>query len=51
MQKRLPNGTFLYTDPTDCSPIDNSSRSCSLQDDNVVGFFESSSWEYSWYVV
>lgn len=50
MQKRFPNGTFTYTDPTDCSPLDNSSRSCSLQDDNVVGFYESSSWEYSWFV-
>ncbi|EKM54203.1 glycoside hydrolase family 92 protein [Phanerochaete carnosa HHB-10118-sp] len=50
MQKRFPNGTFLYTNPVDCSPIDNSSRSCSLQDDNTVGFYESSSWEYSWFV-
>ena len=44
------NGTFTFTDPVACSPIDNVSRSCSLQDDNVVGFYESSSWEYSWCV-
>ncbi|KAI0687903.1 glycoside hydrolase family 92 protein [Cytidiella melzeri] len=48
-QKRWPNGTFDFTDPVDCSPQDNSSRSCSLQDDNTVGFYESSSWEYSWF--
>ena len=51
MQKRFTNGTFAYTDPVACSPIDTVSRSCSLQDDNVVGFYESSSWEYSWYDV
>ena len=51
MQKRFANGTFTFTDPVACSPIDNVSRSCSLQDDNVVGFYESSSWEYSWYVL
>ncbi|KIP11580.1 glycoside hydrolase family 92 protein [Phlebiopsis gigantea 11061_1 CR5-6] len=50
MQKRFANGTFTFTDPVACSPIDNVSRSCSLQDDNVVGFYESSSWEYSWFV-
>ncbi|KAK2467881.1 hypothetical protein APHAL10511_000176 [Amanita phalloides] len=49
-QKRFMNGSFAYTNPTDCSPKDtNSSRSCSLQGDNQVGFYESSSWEYSWY--
>ena len=48
MQKRRPNGTFVYEDPIDCSPQDtNTSRSCSLQDDNENGFYESSSWEYS----
>ncbi|KAI0276555.1 glycosyl hydrolase family 92-domain-containing protein [Russula aff. rugulosa BPL654] len=25
------------------------SRECSLQSDNTVGFYESSSWEYSWF--
>ncbi|KAI0072512.1 glycoside hydrolase family 92 protein [Panus rudis PR-1116 ss-1] len=49
-QKRFPNGTFAFTDPVDCSPNDKSdSRECSLQGDNTVGFYESSSWEYSWY--
>ena len=49
-QKRFSNGTFSYTDPTDCSPNDkNSSRPCSLQGNNNVGFYESSSWEYSWF--
>ncbi|KAJ3538305.1 hypothetical protein NM688_g6540 [Phlebia brevispora] len=49
-QKRFMNGSFAFTDPTWCSPVDNSSRSCSLQPDNTVGFYESSSWEYSWFV-
>ncbi|KAI0630406.1 glycoside hydrolase family 92 protein [Trametes polyzona] len=49
-QKRAPNGTFVHTDPVDCSPNDkNENRECSLQGDNVVGFYESSSWEYSWF--
>lgn len=50
MQKRFSNGSFAFTDPTDCSPQDNStSRDCSLQADNEVGFYESSSWEYSFF--
>ena len=50
MQKRRPDGTFAYTDPVDCSPVDtDENRECSLQGDNVVGFYESSSWEYSWF--
>ncbi|THU96772.1 glycoside hydrolase family 92 protein [Dendrothele bispora CBS 962.96] len=50
MQKRFSNGTFAFQDPTNCSPKDqNDSRSCSLQSDNVNGFYESSSWEYSWF--
>ncbi|KAL4242672.1 Peptide-N(4)-(N-acetyl-beta-glucosaminyl)asparagine amidase [Abortiporus biennis] len=49
-QKRFPNGTFSFTSPVDCSPNDNDdSRECSLQPDNEVGFYESSSWEYSWF--
>jgi len=48
-QKRAMNGTFVYSDPVWCSPNDNSSRSCSLQQDNTNGFYESSSWEYSWF--
>lgn len=52
MQHRWPNGTFQFTDPIDCSPVDPDvdSRECSLQPDNEVGFYESSSWEYSWFV-
>ncbi|KAG6900776.1 hypothetical protein C0993_002200 [Termitomyces sp. T159_Od127] len=50
MQKRFSNGSFAFTDPVDCSPNDkNSSRACSLQSNNIVGFYESSSWEYSWF--
>lgn len=50
MQKRFPNGTFATGDPADCSPKDQQqSRECSLQSDNTVGFYESSSWEYSWF--
>ncbi|KAI9062844.1 glycoside hydrolase family 92 protein [Trametes sanguinea] len=50
MQKRAPNGSFVHTNPIDCSPKDNdTNRECSLQGDNVVGFYESSSWEYSWF--
>ncbi|THH13167.1 hypothetical protein EW146_g7023 [Bondarzewia mesenterica] len=50
MQKRFMNGSFAYTDPVDCSPNDSdSSRACSLQQTNLNGFYESSSWEYSWF--
>ena len=51
MQKRFPNGTFAPEDPVDCSPHDQQAdtRQCSLQSGNTVGFFESSSWEYSWF--
>ncbi|KAI0310652.1 glycoside hydrolase family 92 protein [Amylostereum chailletii] len=51
MQKRFANGTFKFTNPADCSPNDqNTSRACSLQANNLNGFYESSSWEYSWFV-
>ena len=51
MQKRFPNGTFAVVDPVACSPIDpNENQVCSLQSNNIVGFYESSSWEYSWFV-
>ncbi|KAH9054266.1 glycoside hydrolase family 92 protein [Lactarius vividus] len=51
MQKRFPNGTFAVVDPVACSPNDpQPNRECSLQSDNTVGFYESSSWEYSWFV-
>jgi putative alpha-1,2-mannosidase len=49
MQKRAMNGSFIFGGPTDCSPKDNSSRSGSLQQENVSGFYESSSWEYSFF--
>ncbi|KAK7040792.1 hypothetical protein VNI00_009698 [Paramarasmius palmivorus] len=49
MQKRYRDGKFQYTDPVWCSPRDTGSRSCSLQSDNDSGFYESSSWEYSFY--
>ncbi|TFK53721.1 glycoside hydrolase family 92 protein [Heliocybe sulcata] len=49
MQKRYPNGTFSYQNPINCSPQDNVTTECSLQADNVNGFYESSSWEYSWF--
>ena len=51
MQKRFPNGTFEPVDPTDCSPNDKQidTRQCSLQSGNTVGFYEASSWEYSWF--
>ncbi|ESK92075.1 glycoside hydrolase family 92 protein [Moniliophthora roreri MCA 2997] len=50
MQKRFPNGTFAFQDPKNCSPQDkNDTRPCSLQGNNVNGFYESSSWEYSFY--
>ncbi|KIK98477.1 glycoside hydrolase family 92 protein [Paxillus rubicundulus Ve08.2h10] len=49
MQKRYSNGTFFYTDPVDCSPNGHQATACSLQADNTNGFYESSSWEYSWY--
>ncbi|EPQ56942.1 hypothetical protein GLOTRDRAFT_127326 [Gloeophyllum trabeum ATCC 11539] len=48
-KKRYSNGTFKYTNPTTCSPQDNVTTECSLQADNVNGFYESSSWEYSWF--
>lgn len=50
VQKRLPNGTFVNSDPTTCSPIDSDpSRPCSLQQTNTAGVYETSSWEYSFY--
>ncbi|KIJ39475.1 glycoside hydrolase family 92 protein [Sphaerobolus stellatus SS14] len=50
MQKRFSNGTFSFQDPINCSPLDkNDTRSCSLQDNNINGFYESSSWEYSFF--
>lgn len=48
VQKRYTNGTFAKVDPTTCSPIDTvASHACSLQQENVYGVYETSSWEYS----
>ncbi|CEH15790.1 MYOSIN-BINDING PROTEIN-RELATED [Ceraceosorus bombacis] len=48
--KRRIDGSFPKSDPTDCSPLDtNETHACSLQQNNVFGVYESSSWEYSLY--
>lgn len=50
VQKRSPNGTFVYTDPVACSPVDTDpGRPCSLQATNTQGMYETSAWEYSFY--
>jgi putative alpha-1,2-mannosidase len=49
VQRRYPNGTFGDVDPTVCSPVDDAPRSCSLQQENVWGVYETSAWEYSLY--
>jgi putative alpha-1,2-mannosidase len=41
------SGTFIKVSPKTCSPIDNVTQYCSLQQPNLSGFYESSSWEYS----
>ncbi|KAF7294030.1 Glycoside hydrolase family 92 protein [Mycena kentingensis (nom. inval.)] len=48
-QKRYSNGKFNFTNPKHCSPVDSTTTECSLQSDNLNGFYESSSWEYSWF--
>ncbi|KAJ7604653.1 glycosyl hydrolase family 92-domain-containing protein [Roridomyces roridus] len=48
-QRRYPNGTFAFSPPNACSPIDPVSHSCARGTDNDVGFYESSSWEYSFF--
>ncbi|GAA94074.1 glycoside hydrolase family 92 protein [Mixia osmundae IAM 14324] len=49
-QQRLPNGSFILRDPRICSPLDtNATRSCSLQQGTSDGFYEASSWEYSFF--
>lgn len=48
LQQRYPDGSFNQQDPTFCSPIDtNGDHSCSLQQENTFGVYETSSWEYS----
>ncbi|KAI0690299.1 glycosyl hydrolase family 92-domain-containing protein [Cytidiella melzeri] len=49
LQRRYPNGTFAFSDPVDCSPLDTVGHSCARGTDNNVGFYESSSWEYSFF--
>lgn len=49
VQKRLPSGVFVPSDPTTCSPIDGVTAACSLQATNEAGVYETSSWEYSFY--
>ncbi|KAL4067290.1 glycoside hydrolase family 92 protein [Scleroderma yunnanense] len=48
LQRRYPNGTFFTTDPTICSPLDKN-HTCFLGEGDPNGFYETSSWEYSWY--
>ncbi|THH32410.1 hypothetical protein EUX98_g1756 [Antrodiella citrinella] len=48
-QRRFANGTFAFSPPDAYSPIDPVSHSCARGTDNDVGFYESSSWEYSFF--
>ncbi|KAF8956574.1 glycosyl hydrolase family 92-domain-containing protein [Flammula alnicola] len=48
-QRRYPNRTFAYSPPDACSPIDPTPHSCARGTDNDVGFYESSSWEMSFF--
>lgn len=48
-QRRYQNGTFAFSDPVACSPIDPTPHSCARGTDNNVGFYESSSWEMSFF--
>ncbi|MBW0474806.1 hypothetical protein O181_014521 [Austropuccinia psidii MF-1] len=49
-QKRWGNGTFFKIDPAACSPKDkNPNRQCFLDWGADTGFYESSSWEYSYF--
>ncbi|KAH9475893.1 putative secreted glycosidase [Psilocybe cubensis] len=48
-QRRYPNGTFAFSPPDACSPVDPTPHSCARGTDNNVGFYESSSWEMSFF--
>ncbi|KAE8215972.1 hypothetical protein CF327_g817 [Tilletia walkeri] len=49
-QKRRTDGSFVYTDPTFCSPVDNAQdHYCSLQQENIFGTYESSPAEYAFW--
>ncbi|KAK0560031.1 hypothetical protein OC861_006435 [Tilletia horrida] len=51
VQKRRTDGTFVYTDPTFCSPADHAQQDhyCSLYQENIIGTYESSPAEYSFW--
>ncbi|KAF8201195.1 glycosyl hydrolase family 92-domain-containing protein [Mycena galopus ATCC 62051] len=44
-QRRYPNGTFAFSPPNACSPVDPVAHSCARGTDNDVA----SSWEYSFF--
>ncbi|KAI0082118.1 hypothetical protein K474DRAFT_1741752 [Panus rudis PR-1116 ss-1] len=48
-QRRFANGTFAFSPPDACSPVDPTPHSCARGTDNNVGFYESSSWEMSFF--
>jgi len=48
-QRRYQNGTFAFSDPVECSPVDPTPHSCARGTDNDSGFYESSSWEMSFF--
>ncbi|KAF8066727.1 glycosyl hydrolase family 92-domain-containing protein [Lyophyllum atratum] len=48
-QRRFANGTFAFSPPNACSPVDPVGHSCARGADNNVGFYESSSWEMSFF--
>ncbi|KXN82944.1 hypothetical protein AN958_02027 [Leucoagaricus sp. SymC.cos] len=48
-QRRFPNGSFAFSPPDACSPVDPTPHSCARGDDNETGFYESSSWEMSFF--
>ncbi|CAL1694909.1 unnamed protein product [Somion occarium] len=48
-QRRFENGTFAFSPPDACSPVDPTPHSCARGTDNNVGFYESSSWEMSFF--
>ncbi|KAF8994041.1 glycosyl hydrolase family 92-domain-containing protein [Cyathus striatus] len=48
-QRRYANGTFAFSPPNACSPVDPTPHSCARGTDNNVGFYESSSWEMSFF--
>jgi len=50
LQRRAQNGTFLLSPVAACSPVDPVAHSCARGTDNDVGFYESSSWEYSFFM-